>query len=72
MPKIKKKKKIEQCTKLFIYRDLKNEAWKCENNIFWHEVFVFLGMLLMEVHYLLPVTEELFASKSYSVVIDMH
>ena len=29
-------------------------------------------MLLMEVHYLLPVTEELFASKSYSVVIDVH
>ena len=23
----------------------------------------------MEVHYLLPVTEELFASKSYSVII---
>ena len=24
MPKIKNKKKIEQCTKIFIYRDLKN------------------------------------------------
>ena len=27
MPKIQKKNKIEQCTKIFIYRDLKITSW---------------------------------------------